>query len=205
MTDIDKKLRDCGLLNLQELDPTIRADIRYSTPNNFTGAVLYNRPFGLYAEPKLAKAICAASHDLQTIHPGYSLVVFDAARPLKIQRHMFDLVKGTSLECYIANPYGPIPGGFHNYGMAVDLSVCDNEGRELDMGTEFDSFSDLAHVGDERKLRVEGVLSQYAYANRMLLYYIMGLHGLLPHPNEWWHYQLEQCERDKDNHILLDF
>jgi len=205
MTDIDEKLQDCGLLNLQELDPSIKADIRYSTPDNFTGAVLYDKPFGIYTEPKLANAICAASRDLQIINPGYSLVVFDAARPLNIQKHMFDMVKGTSFERYVANPYGSIPGGFHNYGMAIDLSICDSEGRELDMGTGFDSFSYLAHVGNERNLRIKGKLSQYAYANRMLLYYIMGKHGLLPHPNEWWHYQLEQCEIDKNNHILLDF
>ncbi|MBP3455828.1 MAG: M15 family metallopeptidase [Alistipes sp.] len=205
MTDIDRKMRSYGLLNLQELDHTIRADIRYATLDNFTGKILYVDKFGLYAEQRLARAICAANADLSTMKPGHTIVVFDAARPLHIQKQMFDLVKGTPSERYIANPYNEVPGGFHNYGMAVDLSICDPEGNLLDMGTPFDSFSELAHVGDERNMVEKGLLSPDAYANRMFLYSIMGRHGLLPYPFEWWHYQLEQKESDKNRHPILDF
>lgn len=205
MIDIDKKMQAFGLLNLQDLDPTIGADIRYATRDNFTGNILYEEKFGLYAEEKLAKAICIANADLAAMLPGYHIVVFDAARPLSIQKKMFDLVKGTPSERYIANPYDEFPGGFHNYGMAVDLSIADDDGRLLDMGTDFDSFSELAHVGDERNLMAKRLISMQAYANRMLLYSIMGRHGLLPHQFEWWHYQLEQDESDKTKHPILDY
>lgn len=205
MIDIDSKIRLYGLLNLQEIDPTIQADIRYATTNNFTGIVLYKERFGLYAEAGLASAICRASVNLNKILPGYRIVVFDAARPLNIQKQMFDLVKGTPSEKYIANPYDDFPGGFHNYGMAVDLSICDSNGNLLDMGTDFDSFSELAHVGDERNMLKDKLITPDAYANRMLLYSLMGRENLLPHPFEWWHYQLEQNESDKNRHTILDF
>lgn len=205
MTQLDNKMRSFGLLNLQELDPTIKADVRYATTNNFTGKVLYHETFGLYAEERLAHAIVAASGDLSKLLPGYTLVVFDAARPLSIQKQMFDLVRGTPSEKYIANPYNEFPGGFHNYGMAIDLSICNVDGELLDMGTGFDSFDELAHVGSEREMMEKGRLSSDAYANRMLLYSIMGRHGLLPYPYEWWHYQLDRTEESKTKHPILDF
>lgn len=199
-------MRSYGLFNLQELDPTIRSDVRYATSENFTGIILYKEKFGLYAEPNLARAICKANAELNAMLPGHSIVVFDAARPLTIQKQMFDIVKGTSSERYVANPYNnDFPGGFHNYGMAVDLSICNSEGQLLDMGTDFDSFSGLAHVGNERNLMKDGIITPGAYANRMLLYSIMGRQNLLPHPFEWWHYQLEQNELDKYQHVVLDF
>ncbi|WP_289760854.1 hypothetical protein [uncultured Duncaniella sp.] len=65
--------------------------------------------------------------------PGYRLLVKDAARPMSVQRRMFNAVKGTSKANYVANPAKG--GGLHNYGLAVDVTIEDAQGNELDMGT----------------------------------------------------------------------
>ena len=94
-----------GLVDIQSLHPSIKSDIRYATKNNFTGKILYTEDNGLFCIPALAEAIGNAQRELININPTLSLVVFDAARPLSIQRDMFELVKGTDAERYIANPY----------------------------------------------------------------------------------------------------
>lgn len=203
--NINELMEQCGLIDILKIDSSIKTDIRYATNNNFVGKVLYTKPFSVYAEPHLAHAIVNANKELKMLRPDYSLVIFDAARPLSIQKEMFELVKNTPNERYIANPYEKNPGGFHNYGMAVDLSIIDGEGNLLDMGTDFDSFSELAHVGNERNLVAKGDLSIEAYANRMMLYFIMGKQGLLPYKYEWWHYQLTQNEDAKISKYLLNF
>lgn len=203
--EINDYLESLGLVNIRALDPSIKTDIRYATPNNFTGNILYDELYGVYAEPELARRVAAANSELHRIFPDYNIVVFDATRPLKVQYKMFDLVKGTEMEPYIALPSGEYPGGFHNYGMAVDISICDGNGQLLDMGTDFDSFSSLAHAGNERQLVADGLMTTEVYANRSLLYYLTGCQSLMPYPYEWWHYQYYQNEEDKKLFKLIDF
>lgn len=204
-TAIDTYLREAGLMDLRELDPTIGTDIRYATTSNFTGRVLYPEPFGLFLEPELAQRVVAAHAMLKKVMPGHRFVVFDTVRPISVQYRMFDLVRGTDAEPYIAYPSGEHPGGFHNYGMAIDLSIAGPDGCLLDMGTDFDSFAPEAHAGDERRLLAEGRISPQAYTNRMLLYWLMGSQQLLPYPYEWWHYQFYWEETDKKRFKLIDF
>ncbi|MDE6487033.1 MAG: peptidase M15 [Muribaculaceae bacterium] len=193
-----------GLVNLRDLDPSIISDLKYATTDNFTKERLYYCDFGLYLEPGLANAVASASRTLQRIKPEARLVVFDAARPLSVQKKMYEVVRGTGMEKYVADPYGNFNGGFHNYGMAVDLSIS-VDGELLDMGTDFDSFLPAAHSGEELKMLEDGTISFEAYKNRMLLYFITSSNGMLPHKYEWWHYQIEQNEQDKLKHTLLAF
>ena len=85
-----------------------------------------------FAEENLARAVSAAQQLLKTINPSLSIIVYDAARPISIQRMMFDSVKGTPSERYVANPYDKIRGGYHNYGLAVDIAIVDEQGKMLD-------------------------------------------------------------------------
>ena len=198
-------MENTGLVNLLEMDRSIVADIKYGTSDNFTGQPLYTVKFGVYLQPEIAKAVVEVNKRLREIYPTRRVIVFDAARPLSVQKKMYEAVKGSPYEAYIANPYGEYPGGFHNYGLAVDLSITDLNEGELDMGTPYDSFSEAAHTGDEAALVKRGVLSRDAYANRMLLYSLTGEQGLKPHPNEWWHYQTNYSEDSKAGYQLLDF
>ena len=194
-----------GLIDIRSLQPSIKKDIKYATKDNFTGEILYTEDCGLYCIPTLAKAVAQAQNDLKKIDNKLSLVIFDAARPLSIQKKMFTLVQGTESERFIANPNGEHAGGFHNYGMAVDVAIIDDKGKMLDFGTGYDSFDELAHSGGEAELVKNNKLSLEAYNNRLLLYYIMGKNGMLPYIYEWWHFQLEYDEQKKSNYKLLDF
>lgn len=205
MKDIDAKMRQAGLLDIRNIDNSILIDIKYATLDNFTGKVLYSSPFGVFLHSEVANAVAESNRILKSLFPNRRLIIFDAARPLSVQKEMFEIVRGTSCEPYIANPFGGAPGGFHNYGLAVDLSIYDlNEGL-LDMGSDYDSFSSLSHAGNERSRVESGLLSPEAYANRMLLYFITGSSSLFPHPCEWWHYQLDYNESSKNQSNLLDF
>lgn len=199
------KFNEYGLVDILSIQPDIKVDIKYSTTENFTGKILYTEDVGVYTEPTLAQAVAQAQKTLKYINKNLSLVVFDAARPISVQKEMFDLVKGTKSERFIANPYGEFAGGFHNYGMAIDVAIADKDGNMLNFGTGYDSFLDIAHSGGEAELVKKGLLSLEAYKNRQLLYYVMGKHGMLPYAYEWWHFQLTYNESDKLKYRLLNF
>ena len=205
MEDIDYLLRANGLTDILSFDTSIISDVRYSTKNNFSGDILYPRQFGLYTVKPLAEAVWGCSRLLKHLFPELRVVIFDAARPLSVQRRIFEKVKGTSFEPYIANPEGEVSGGFHNYGLAIDLSICHADGGLLDMGSDYDSFEPVSHPGRELEFLEKGILNQEAYSNRMLLYFIAARNGITPHPKEWWHFQLDYSESSKSMYKLLDF
>ena len=117
--------------------PGIKVDLRYATTNNFTGNNIYGGFNHAFLHKAAADKLRSAAAGLQQQHPGWQLLIYDAARPRSAQQQLWQLVVGTDKQRYVANPAkGPI----HNYGFAVDLGVVDDQGRELDMGTGFDSF-----------------------------------------------------------------
>lgn len=199
------KYKEYGLIDILSIQQDIKTDIKYATNDNFTGKVLYSENVGAFTEPALAQAVAQAQNTLKSINNNLSLVIFDAARPISVQKEMFELVRGTVNERFIANPYGEFAGGFHNYGMAIDVAIVDSNGKMLDFGTGYDSFEDIAHSGGEAELVKKGLLSIEAYKNRQLLYYVMGKHGMLPYAYEWWHFQLQYEESAKSNFRLLNF
>ncbi len=201
----EKKYREYGLVDVHQFDSSIVVDLKYGTTDNFMGEVMYENSELAYLEQDLALAVANVNRELKAINPTLSIVIYDAARPISVQEKMFNHVKGSDMEPYVANPYGEVRGGFHNYGLAVDISIVDADGRMLDMGTGYDSFDVLAHVGGESELVKKGLLTHEAYKNRMLLYYLTSKQGMLPYPYEWWHYQLCQKESDKLRYRLLDF
>ena len=200
-----EKYAEYGLVDIASIDPSIKVELKYGTTDNFMHRVMYSMSDRAFAEENLARAVSAAQQLLKTINPSLSIIVYDAARPISIQRMMFDSVKGTPSERYVANPYDKIRGGYQNYGLAVDIAIVDEQGKMLDFGTGYDSFSELAHPGNEAVLVNKGLISMQAYENRMLLYYITAKQGLLPYEFEWWHYQLVQRDEDKQRYRLLDF
>lgn len=194
-----------GLVDINSLDPSIAVNLKYASTDNFVGENVYGDLKRAYLEPELAACVARVQKELKKLYPGYSLVIFDAARPLSVQKRMYQLVQDTPQAIYVADPNTSHKGGFHNYGMAVDLSILDSQGKLLDMGTPFDFFGEEAHVGNEVALLKKDKISREAYKNRMLLYYLMGNEGLVPLEQEWWHYQLYISESDKSKFRLLEF
>ncbi len=164
---------------------SVALDLRYATTNNFTGKNLYqtfNRAFlHRIAAAKLERAAAL----LHAAHPAYKLVIFDALRPRSVQYVLWNVVRGTDQQKYVANPQG---GSIHNFGFAVDLSVLDETGKELNMGTPFDDFAPLAQPRLEENFLESGKLTRQQLQNRHLLRHVMEEAGFIPLPIEWWHF-----------------
>ncbi|MGE5313251.1 MAG: M15 family metallopeptidase [Acidobacteriota bacterium] len=164
------------LVDVRSIDSTIRIDIRYATANNFTHQVLYP-----VAKAKLrraaAESLSAVQKDLR--RSGLALKIYDAYRPLSIQKKLWEIVPN---EDFVANP---AKGSRHNRGAAVDLTiVIDSTGAELDMPTEYDTFS-------PRAAQDYMDLPDLQRTNRELLKAAMMRHGFLPLRSEWWHFDFK--------------
>lgn len=179
---------DQGMVRVRSLDSTIHVSLMYGRADNFTGTILYDDLRDAYLHPKAAEAIVKAQRRLKELHPEYSLIIFDAARPMSVQRKMYDKVKNTPKYFYVSNPANG--GGLHNYGMAVDVSICRDDGDTIPMGTLVDGMSSLSHIDNEAALVANGSISRQAKANRELLREVMRYAGFTALRTEWWHFNL---------------
>ena len=177
-----------GMVDIHTRDKTIPVSLMYARADNFTGQVLYTDLTRAYLHPKAAAALAKAQHRLKQLRPDLSLKVYDAARPMSIQQRMWDKVKNTKKYFYVSNPARG--GGLHNYGMAVDITLCDARGDTLDMGTKIDYMGPAAHIDREDALVKSGRISRRALENRRLLREVMRYAGFKPLRTEWWHFNL---------------
>ena len=132
---------------------------------------------------------------------GYSLIVYDAARPLSVQQKMWNVVKGTSKYIYVSNPSRG--GGLHNYGLAVDISILDDKGTPLPMGTPVDHLGREAHITEEAVLVAQGKLTEQERENRLLLRQVMKEAGFHPLPSEWWHFNRVSRQTAKERYRVI--
>lgn len=160
------------LVDLLKLSPSIQLDMRYATSNNFTKQKLYSQ-----AKCVLRKSIAIRLTQVQSDleKQGLGLKVFDCYRPLSIQRKLWQLFPNP---IYVANP---AKGSRHNRGSAVDLTLVNSQGEEQVMPSEFDDFSERAHLDYDGG-------SAKARQNRQILQQAMTKRGFLPFQMEWWHF-----------------
>ena len=97
-------LDSLGFVNIAEADSSIAIDLMYTRADNFTGTLLYEDLKEAYLHPDAMKSLKRAQRLLKEQYPGYSLIVYDAARPLSVQQKMWNVVKGTSKYIYVSNP-----------------------------------------------------------------------------------------------------
>lgn len=182
-------LSQAGYVNVRELDPTLQVSLMYARADNFVGSVLYDDLRQAYLHPEAAAALVKAQKRLKQLHPELSLKIYDAARPMHIQQKMWNKVKNTSMKIYVSNPaHG---GGLHNYGLAVDITLCDAKGDSLPMGTKIDHLGIAAHIDQENQLVAKGAISKRAQQNRQLLRQVMRYAGFKPLRTEWWHFNFK--------------
>lgn len=149
-------------------------DIVYATPRNFTGKPVYGRP-GCYLHQDSADLLRQAIDLAAPL--GLRLKIFDAFRPSEAQWVLWDHTPDPD---FLADPRRGSP---HSMGAALDLTLVDGSGKELDMGTPFDDFTPQAHHGSLD-------ISSAAQRHRAILLGIMTAAGWDFFRNEWWHYQL---------------
>ncbi|MBP3774730.1 MAG: M15 family metallopeptidase [Bacteroidaceae bacterium] len=188
LSPTEQRMADQGLVNIKDIDPTIQVSLMYSRPDNFTKRVLYTDLRQAFLLPKTAQALKKAQSLLKKEHPEWSLIIFDATRPMSVQQIMWNIVSGTSKSIYVSNPANG--GGLHNYGLAVDISICNEKGDTITMGTKIDYMGKAAHITEEEQLLKEGRLTATAVRNRRLLRKVMTEAGFIALPTEWWHFNL---------------
>jgi D-alanyl-D-alanine dipeptidase len=187
---IEAQLQKQGLVDIQQVDPSIRVELKYSTTDNFMKKDVYNGLTCAYLQPEIAKKLAKASQLLQKTTPSYRLLVYDAARPNSVQYTLWNALDDLKIPerqkaQYVADPK---IGSIHNFGCAVDLTIADANGQPLDMGTPYDFFGPLAYPRLEQDMLKQGKLTPKQVANRALLRSVMQQAGFTLNPTEWWHF-----------------
>lgn len=183
---LENVMKRMGLVDVQSMVPEVKVELKYSTSDNFMKKDVYGDLDKAYLQEPVAKMLAEAQKNLEKAHPGYRLIVYDAARPHSVQLKMWAIVKGTEQAKYVAPP--DAKGSMHNYGCAVDLSVLDDKGKPLDMGTPFDFLGRAANTYNEAELLAEKVITQQQLDNRLILRKAMEAAGFSVLKREWWHF-----------------
>ena len=178
-------LNDSTFVNLKEYSLDFVYDMKYATEDNFLKAKVYECA-ECYLRLKTVKALINAN--AKFMKKGYKIKLFDCYRPLDIQKKMWTIV---SNPIYVANPS---KGSIHNRGGAVDISLVDKNGVELNMGTSFDYFG--IEASHDNKNFSEEILE-----NRKLLKKIMLQNNFQSFDSEWWHYNLKNAKSDPISNI----
>src|SRR5690606_5090536 len=174
-------LADTTFVRLADFSGDFAYDMRYATENNFLKEKVYDCA-ECYTRVKTAKALISANADF--IKKGVRIKFFDCYRPNSVQHKMWKIVPNPQ---YVADP---VKGSIHNKGGAVDITLVDLSGKELDMGTDFDFFGRRAYHDNTD-------LPQQILDNRKLLKETMEAHGFWSIRTEWWHFNLSSGSNDK--------
>ena len=167
--------RKADLVELVTLDPTIKLDIRYATPNNLAGRAVYTEARAFLQRPA-AESLVRAHRALRA--KGFGLLIFDGYRPWRVTKLFWEVTPPEKHE-FVADP---AKGSKHNRGCAVDLSMYDlATGREVEMPGVYDEMSERSYV-------TYAGGSAEARARRDLLRDAMEREGFFVEPNEWWHF-----------------
>ena len=130
--EVESKFIRAGLVDVNSIDKSIQVDLVNSDPKkNYFRENYYSGLKTAYLRKEVALKLSQAQKRLKARHAGYSLQVLDAARPRSVSQLMYSKMKGTRFERFVVNPK---KGSMHNYGIAVDITIVDASGEELDMG-----------------------------------------------------------------------
>ena len=163
----------------------IRFDLRYASANNFDGRVLYAGIDCAWLREEAAAGLEAAAAWLAREDRSQRLLVLDALRPQRVQEAIWRDIAGTPAERYFAHPER---GSIHSFGMAVDVTLQDAQGHELDMGSGFDEMTLASHPALEDQHLVQGRLTAPHIAARQLLRRALAAGGFAGIATEWWHF-----------------
>lgn len=180
LLDINQEKEDNAFVNLKNYSHDFVFDMKYATTDNFLQEQVYPCD-ECFLRVKTIKWLLLANKAF--MDKGYRIKLYDCYRPLAIQKKMWKIVPNPT---YVANPK---KGSIHNKGGAVDITLVDSMGVELNMGTGFDFF------GPEASHNYTN-LSATILANRQLLKTIMLQYNFKSFDSEWWHYNLNNSAAD---------
>ncbi|MDN3689008.1 M15 family metallopeptidase [Cyclobacterium jeungdonense] len=186
--ELERRLIAAGLVDIQEVIPEVRVELKYATTDNFFGKNVYGSLSRCYMQPEVAEMLEEAYQELSVRYPELTFLIYDAVRPQSVQQILWDeLDKPDSLKpLYVADP---MKGSLHNFGVAIDLTLASKEtGDPLDMGTGYDYFGYPAYPDREDQMLQEGRISEEQVANRKILREVMKKAGFTGIGSEWWHF-----------------
>lgn len=179
----------------------IAVDLRYAGLRNFVGRDLYGTLDCAWLHRLAAEGLEHASARLQVEAPGHRVLVLDALRPHRVQVQLWDHLDGTGLRQYVADP---AIGSIHSFGMAMDVTVIDPEGRELDMGSGFDEMTEVSHPRLEKVNLAKALLTPAHVRHRELLRNAMAAAGFNGIENEWWHFDMLDRKHVRQHFTRVD-
>jgi len=163
------------LLDIRSIDPSIVVELRYASPNNFTGHALYPPETRALVRPEVAQRLAIAQQFLRRHRHG--LKIWDAYRPRSVQVQLW---RAAPHDVYVADPE-TANGSLHTWGVAVDVTLVNSRNQPVMMPTDFDEFTPAAML-------IYRGANQHIQSNLALLQAAMGAAGFYGHFREWWHF-----------------
>jgi D-alanyl-D-alanine dipeptidase len=200
----DSILGTFKLIDVQTFNPQIKVDLKYAGTDNFMGIRLYERIQKAYLQEDVAARLAKCQEFLTSIDPNLHLLVYDAVRPVSVQFKMWNALDSIPVARrgkFVSSPYGK---SVHNYGAAVDLTICNAAGVPLDMGAGFDDIREIAYPSKEAFYLAKGELTKEHIQNRELLRKVMRSQGFRNLQTEWWHFNACSREEASNKYILLE-
>jgi zinc D-Ala-D-Ala dipeptidase len=176
------------LVRVDTYDKAIFWDLKYATSDNFMHRILYDTLRTVYIQRDIALRLAKCQQMLTAIDSNLHLLVYDGVRPLSVQWEMWtalDTIPVAQRGKFVSNPKN---GSVHNYGAAVDITICDASRQPLDMGAGYDDIREIAYPSLEAQFLASGELTKAQLANRQLLRKIMRSQRFINIPTEWWHF-----------------
>lgn len=191
------------LVDIQSVDPSIQVDLKYATTDNFMRKKLYFDINKLYLQKDVALRLAQVQKYLKSLHPSYSLLVYDGARPLSVQKAMWDALDTIPVKERTKFVSNPASGSVHNYAAAVDLTICDAKGVPLDMGAGYDDIRKIAYPRYEADFLKSKQLTPEHVANRELLRKVMKSQKFVNIATEWWHFNAFSIKEVRKKYAIL--
>lgn len=201
LSDFERKLVSMGFVDVQEIDPSIQVALKYACAENFTGVNLYGELNKGYLRREPAEMLASANRNLKRLRPDLSILLADGVRPRHVQWKMWETLKGMDRQGYVADPRR---GSMHNYGCAVDVTLVNEKGETLDMGTPMDHFGILSQPRHEERFLKEKKLNARQIENRALLRRVMTEAGFHILAIEWWHFDAFPRETVRKRYSIVE-
>jgi zinc D-Ala-D-Ala dipeptidase len=192
---IDSAQHVVFLSDVQTVNNNIQVELKYATTDNFMKIKLYQRMTNAFLQNDVAIRLGKCQDYLETMHPNWHLLVYDAVRPLSVQKQMWKALDTIPVKDRVKFVSNPANKSIHNYGAAVDLTIADENGLPIDMGAAYDDINKIAYPSLETEFLLKGLLSQKQIDNRKLLRKVMSQYGFSGIETEWWHFNA--CTRSK--------
>ncbi|MDH4474048.1 MAG: M15 family metallopeptidase [Fluviicola sp.] len=193
------------LVRVDSFNKKVFWDLKYASTDNFMHRVLYDTLKTVYLQRDVAQRIAKCQELLTSIDSNLHLLVYDGVRPLAVQWEMWralDTIPVAQRVKFVSNPRN---GSVHNYGAAVDLTICGANRKPLDMGAGYDDSRQIAYPSLEAQFLASGELTKKQLANRQLLRKIMRSQRFINIPSEWWHFNAFPRAVVKSRYGVVEF